>query len=380
MQKTLKLIIAMIAVGCSSTSISNGVMHKKELAKKILFDLSPANGPGIQYVVVNKDSILFEHSTGLSNVESKVPLSLNHTLTAFSMTKTLTAVAVLQLSERKTINLNDHVSKYFKHPYDSGITIRHLLSHTSGIPNPIPLRWVHLVRNHDSFDEQTAMDQVLQDNPNSDSKPGTKYIYSNIGYWLLGKVVENVTGKKYTDYITEYIFEPLELSPDEIGFKIKDVNSQAKGYLKMWSFMNFFGRFLIDGNVIGESEGSWVHIKNVYTNGPSFGGVVGTARAFSRILQDLLAENSKLLGPSAKQLLYLQQKVESGKKIAMTLGWHIGQLGSLTYYYKEGGGAGFSSEMRVYPESGLATVLMTNRTSFDFKKNLSKLDEVFVID
>ena len=142
--------------------------------------------------------------------------------------------------------------------------------------------------------------------------------------------------------------------------------------------MNLFGRFLIDGSVFGNAEGSWLHIKNVYPNGPSFGGANGSTRGFSRIPQDLLSKNSKLLGASAKRLLYSQQKVKSGKKIDMTSGWHIGHSNNSIYYYKEGGGADFCSEMRIYPESGLASVLMTNRTSFNFKRNLSKLDENFV--
>ena len=79
----------------------------------------------------------------------------------------------------------------------------------------------------------------------------------------------------------------------------------------------------MDKKVWGEYEGSWLHIKNVYLNGPAFGGAVGSAKAFSRILHDLLSEESILLGNSAKQLLYSQQKNNSGKIIDMALGWHI---------------------------------------------------------
>jgi CubicO group peptidase (beta-lactamase class C family) len=368
----------MIAVGCSSASTGNGTIPKNEVVTKLLNELSTSNGPGLQYIVVDKGSIIFEHSTGLSDVEQKKPLRLSQTMAAFSMTKTLTAIAVLQLIEHKKINIDDPVLEYFKHPYNAEITIRQLLNHTSGIPNPIPLKWVHLAENHDIFDEQKALTQVLKENPYSDSLPGTEYKYSNIGYWLLGKVIEKASGKKYVDYVTENIFVLLGLTSDEIGFLIKSMNNHAKGYVKKWSFMNLIGRFLIDGSVFGNDEGGWIHTKNVYLNGPSFGGTVGSARAFSRILQDLLSEKSELLGASVKQMLYSQQKVESGKKIDMTLGWHIGQLNNLTYYYKEGGGAGFSSEMRIYSESGLASVLMTNRTSFNFKKNMSKLDKNFV--
>ena len=142
--------------------------------------------------------------------------------------------------------------------------------------------------------------------------------------------------------------------------------------------MDIAGRFLIDDAVCGSTEGNWLHIRNLYPDGPSFGGAIGTAKSFGVLLQDLLSEQSKLLGPSGRQLLYSQQTVASGKKIAMTLGWHIRRMGTMTYFYKEGGGAGYCCEMRIDPEAGLASVLMANRTSLNFKKNLSNLDRLFV--
>jgi len=116
----------------------------------------------------------------------------------------------------------------------------------------------------------------------------------------------------------------------------------------------------------------------VYLNGPSFGGAIGTATAFSKMLQDLLSEQSKLLGEKSKQLLYSQQQTDAGKNIDMTLGWHIGKLNGVTYYFKEGGGAGFHSEMRIYPDNGIASVIMTNRTSFNSRKILNELDANYV--
>jgi D-alanyl-D-alanine carboxypeptidase len=353
-------------------------MLKNGKLAEIINGFSAPNGPGLQYVVVNNDSIIYEKCIGLADISNNILLTLDHTMSAFSMTKTLTAIAVLQLVEKHLVKLDDKITSYFEHPYDSEITVRQLLNHTSGIPNPIPLKWAHLSTNHFNFDEQVELSQVLEDNSVSKSKPGEKYRYSNIGYWLLGRLIEKVSKKEYTNYVIENIFEPLALTPDEIGFLIMDENNHAKGYLKKWSFMNLFGRFFIDRSVLGDYEGSWLHIKNVYVNGPSFGGAIGSAKAFSRILQDLLSEKSKLLKEETRQLLYSQQKTNSDKKIDMTLGWHIDKLNGITYYFKEGGGAGFHSEMRIYPERKLASVLMTNRTSFHSRKILSELDINFV--
>lgn len=374
---TASFLVVML-ISCSSATNGKEEQSGDRMVANQLSKFGAPTEPGIQYVVVDKNSSIFNSSIGLADINKSVPLSTSHTMAAFSMTKTLTAIAILQLVERNKINLDDKLSDYIENPYDSDISIRQLLSHTAGIPNPIPLKWVHLSKNHNGFDEQAALTETLNEDPESDEKAGIKYNYTNIGYWLLGKVIEKISGNTYSDYITKNIFEVLRLSPNEIGFLISDKSNHAKGYLKKWSFMNFFGRLFIDANVLGEYEGSWLRINDVYLNGPSFGGAIGSATAFSKILQDLLSEQSNLLNAKSKKLLYSQQKLNSGKKIDMTLGWHIDKLNGVTYYYKEGGGAGFHCEMRIYPDIGLASVIMANRTSFNSRKILSGLDKSFV--
>lgn len=378
MLRFLTLVLIIFQSCCGLVMADEDSDRRDQMARQILDEMSPLNGPGLQYVVVDNASTIFEYSTGLSDISTNKSLELDQTLAAFSMTKPLTAIAILQLVERNRLDLDDKLSDIIQHPYDHGVTIAQLLAHTSGIPNPIPLKWVHLVEDHAGFDESLALTAVLKKHNNIDSKPGVKYKYSNIGYWLLGKVIEQVSGLDYPTFIQKNIFSPLELTSADIGFLLADEESHAKGYLKKWSLMDIAGRFLIDDGVYGSNEGNWIRIKNLYPNGPSFGGAIGTARSFSVVLKDLLSGQSRLLGPTGKQLLYSQQSVASGKKIDMTLGWHIRQLDKMTYFYKEGGGAGFCCEMRVYPEAGLASVLMLNRTSFNFKKNLSALDRFFV--
>jgi len=354
------------------------VMSNNEQARQLLDDLSTTNGPGVQYVIVNKNSVVFSHSSGFADIKNKIPLSLDHTMAAFSMTKTLTAIAILQLVERGKIKLDSQVSQYMTHPYHSDITIKQLLSHTSGIPNPNPLSWYHIESDHHDFDEKAALSQVLLDNPKLDAMPGEEYGYSNIGYWLLGHVIEKASGENYDIYMNKNIFKPLDLTQNEIGFQISHKGKHAKGYLKKYSFMNLFKYFVLGEEIWEDYEGSWLHINNVILNGPAFGGVMGSANAFSRILQNLLSENSILLGKKVKHYLYTQQKTQSGENIDMTLGWHIEELNGVRYYYKEGGGAGFRSEMRLYPDLGLGSVMMTNRTSLNTSKLLSQLDSGFI--
>jgi D-alanyl-D-alanine carboxypeptidase len=353
-------------------------MSRDELITERLTAMFSNNGPGIQYVMVDKSGVIYSHSVGLADVEYKASLTLNHTMAAFSMTKTLTAIAILQLAERDKLDLDERVARLIKHPYNPDITIRQLLSHTSGIPNPIPLKWVHLAEDHQNYNECDALVTVLADNSKPDNPPGKKYGYSNINYWLLGSVIEVITGEDYAAYVRKNIFQPLRLAPDEIGFTYLEGAPHAKGYLAKYSFMNLVKGFVTDKEVWGNYEGNWLHIEDVYVNGPAFGGAIGTARAFSVILQDLLAERSVLLDEKSKKLLFARQKTLNGKEIDMTLGWHIGRLGGIQYYYKEGGGAGFHSEMRIYPSQGLASVIMTNQTSFNSRSTFHTVDKMFL--
>ncbi len=372
----IMLLVALISSLCYSDG--KQTMSREDRLQKILASMSSSDEPGIQYVIVDKAGVLYEHSSGLADVGSKTPMSLHHAMAAFSMTKPLTAIAILQLAEQGKLDIDAPVSQYVKHPYEQKITIRQLVNHTSGIPDPIPLKWVHLANDHQDFNEGAALAAVLAKDSKLNNPPGEKYGYSNINYWLLGGIIEAVTGESYSAYIRKNILQRLPLSPDKIDFSYSDSAPHAKGYLAKYSFMNLVKGFVTGKEVWGNYEGNWLHIKDAYVNGPAFGGAIGTAKALSVILQDLLAERSILLSEKSRGLLFTRQRTSYGKEIDMTLGWHVGELSGIQYYFKEGGGAGFHCEMRMYPSKGLATVIMTNQTSFNTKKALKKLDINFL--
>lgn len=335
-------------------------------------------GPGMAYIMAGVSGAIFERAAGLADIAGRVPLALTTTMAAFSMTKTLTAIAVLRLAEEGALRLDDEVRTFIEHPYDPGITIRQLITHTAGIPNPIPLRWVHAAGSPTGFDGRAALAKVLARHGRQRSKPGDRYLYSNIGYWLLGEVVEAASNEDFASSMRRRVFDPLRLRPEDIGFAIIEPHNHAKGYLAAASLLNILKTFLLDRSVWGDYEGAWLRICDVYPDGPSFGGAIGSAAAFSVILRDLLKEDPVLLPGRSKALLFEQARLSSGRTIPMTLGWHVGEIAGRPYYFKEGGGAGFHCEMRMYPAQGLASVIMVNRTSFDSNAFLSRLDGGFI--
>ena len=219
---------------------------------------------------------------------------------------------------------------------------------------------------------------VLRENPDLAFEPGRKFSYSNIGYWLLGKVVEQITGQSYSDYVRLNILKPLRLSTQEMDFSIPDESRHANGYLKKYSLMNLVKGFVIDRKFVGSYEGNWLRLNSHYLNGPAFGGLIGTARGFGRFLQDQLRVESVLFGLKSKSLLETRQTDGAGRPIPMTLGWHVGETHGVAYFFKEGGGGGFHCEMRIYPTQGIASVVLVNSTEFSTTEFLNRVDRTFV--
>lgn len=190
-------------------------------------------------------------------------------------------------------------------------------------------------------------------------------------------IIEQAAGQPFTSYVTQHVFDRIGIGPDEMAYTIADPPRHAAGYLEKYSWINLFKRLLIDGDLIGDYAGRWLQIRNHYLNGPAFGGLVGSAAGFGRFLQDQLGAHSRLFSDATRTTFLEQQRTTVGS-IDMTLGWHIGSIGGVRFFYKEGGGGGFHSMMRLYPERSIGTVVMVNATSFDVRGLLDKVDASFL--
>ena len=217
----------------------------------------------MQYLVVDANGTLFEYAGGWACLSSHRPMALETTMMAYSMSKTITAAAVLQLVEARKIALDDPIDRHVESPYGPQVTVRHLLSHTSGIPNPIPLRWVHAVQDHADFREDVALAAVLQKHRRLAASPGTRYAYSNIGYWILGPIVERVSGESFIDYVRNHVLGPSGIKPEALAYAVVNPATHATGYLEKFSLVNLIKRFVIDAALIGEYEGPWLRIARI---------------------------------------------------------------------------------------------------------------------
>jgi D-alanyl-D-alanine carboxypeptidase len=349
----------------------------ENLLQKMVVD---NNAPSVQYILFNKDSTIKRYSYGLADISRNTQVISQTTYNAFSVTKTFTALAILQLAEQKKIGLEEPVKKYLPgFPYSTEITIRQVLSHSAGIPNPIPLSWIHLTTEHDSFDRNKFFEKVFRKNNKTKFPPNQSFAYSNLGYVLLGQLIEEVAGTSYERYIETNIIQRLGLEAGELGFGIVSLELHAKGYHKKVSVTNLALGFFIDkAKYMGRAEGRWKPFHNFYVNGTSYGGLVGSADGFVKYIQTLLKPGNVLLSDDYKKMLFSENHTANGKATGMCLSWFSGQLNGNNYFAHAGGGGGYYCEIRLYPEKRIGSVVFLNRTGMSDEKLLDKIDKIYL--
>lgn len=342
--------------------------------------LNKNSTPCVQYCFFNSERIIHQFSGGLRDIKRNLSVNELTQYHAFSVTKTFTALAIMQLVENNYLQIEDSVKRYLpQFPYSEEITIKQLLSHSAGIPNPIPLGWIHLAQEHSNFARNHFFNQLFIKHKKVLFKPNQKFAYSNLGYVLLGNVIESISGISYENYITEKIIKVLPLNTNELGFAIPNNEQMAKGYQKQFSILNVIMGLLIEkSKYMGVSEGKWKPFKDYYINGVSYGGLIGTSRAFVKYIQELLKPDSKLIGDSYKKMLFEENYTKNNKPSGMCLSWFKGQLEGVKYYSHAGGGGGYYCELRIYPDINFGSVIMFNRTGITDERFLNKLDKYFI--
>lgn len=334
------------------------------------------NTPAVHYLIFDQKTVLHRFYSGLADIENQKQIQENTTFHAFSVTKTFTALGVLQLHEKKLLNIDSSIIRYVPDfPYGPDITIRQLLSHSAGIPNPNPLSWIHLHKDHKTFNSKAFFNPIFQKHPKTRSKPNEKFAYSNLGYVFLGQLIETVSGQNYEDYIIEQIIKPLGIEPKDLNFELFDKNTHAKGYQKRFSLLNgILGFFMDKSKFMGPSEGKWKPFKDYYVNDASYGGLVGNPDGFRKYIQELLKEDSKIISDEKKKLLFTENLTNSNKQTGMCLSWFKGTLKGQEYFAHAGGGGGFYCEIRIYPKINKGSVIMFNHTGVTDKRFLDKID------
>ncbi|MBS1597891.1 MAG: beta-lactamase family protein [Bacteroidetes bacterium] len=330
--------------------------------------LSITRSPGAQYIVVNAKEIITECYAGEADVFNKIPVSCSTTFNAFSITKTATAAAILKLAEQKRILLSDFVNPMFnEYHFQYPFTIEQLVAHQAGFGDPIPISWIHLASEENRFNESKFITRIIDENSKQKFKPGTKFSYSSVGYLLLSRIIEKVSGESYDEYIRNNII-PTPENQSCLDFFIHNEATQAVGYNSRFSFSNILLSFFLDRKkFIKGNFGTLTAFNNFYVNGKGYGGLIGNVRGLAAYMQSYLS-GKIFKEKSTQEMMFTEQKG------GMALGWFTGQLDGEKYVCHAGGGGGYYCEIRIYPELKIATALLRNKSGFRDLRLLDKVD------
>ncbi|GAA4232089.1 serine hydrolase domain-containing protein [Postechiella marina] len=330
----LLLLAVVLFASCSNDDDTNLPTNDSVTIKDLLTDVG-FNG----FAIVTKNGEdLVRQGFGLANVNTEMPQDYNLAYRIASVSKTLTAAAIVQLKRDGLItNFNQTLSEFDDDfPKGNQITIAHLLSHQSGIPD-----YFFLAKEANEQGETLNLEAIydlitdLISENNLDFTPGASKAYSNSNYFLAGLLIQELSGMSYHNYIKQKILNPLEMNNTFRGLDNIDTDTHAQGYKNEmpnsnYSMVNAFGA----GDYSSSPENMEIWVNAVKNNW------------FTE------AEKSKIFA----------QDVPSGY-VDFGLGWFTSQEGNSTMFWHGGDINGYWSIIGFIPENNTTVVLLSNQES-----------------
>jgi serine beta-lactamase-like protein LACTB len=307
-----------------------------------------ANGvPGVSVAVVQNGQPVWSAGFGMSDLEDSAPATSSTLYRLGSISKSITAVAVLQLYERGKLDLDAPVQKYCPTFPQKGspITSRQLLAHLGGIRHynkdgkgDVPEDSArHFATMEDSL-QLFASDPLV-------AKPGTQFHYSTYGYTLLGCVLEGAASQKYTDFVRENVFRPAAMDHTQADDFFAVVPHRTRWYHR-------------------DKTGT---IRNAGVLDSSYkipgGGLISSSDDMANFETAILA--SKLLKPETQQTMWTPQHTADGKLISYALGWGVTDKLGIHTVGHDGGQQGTSTAILIAPQKSAAVVVLTNMDGQD---------------
>lgn len=328
--------------------------------------------PGLAVVVASSDEVLTERGFGLADRASGTAMTPDTLCNWFSMTKLVTATAVVQLAERGALDLDAPVDRYYA-PFGAmrpsaraqQATVRNLLSHSAGVANPLPLRWVHLA-NEAGPSAPELVERLVSKHRRLRFDPGSKAAYTNLGYLVLGEVVARAAGQPFPDYVRTNVLAPLGMTSTD--FVAVDDDRWATPYQRRRTALSTLLPLLIPRTIIGDRDDRFVALHHFYVDGAAYGGLVGPATDAIRFARAHLGggelDGVRIL--SEQSCRAMQMIVARGRKLEVGLGWFRRDAAPGADFVEHlGGGAGFWSCLRIFPTRDRAVVVMGNATTYD---------------
>ncbi|MBB6111877.1 CubicO group peptidase (beta-lactamase class C family) [Mucilaginibacter lappiensis] len=337
------LIFFLIPLNSTAQSQQDTSLTRKldELIKQRL----PSVGPGCVVLVAKKGQIIYKKAFGLSDLPSKKPMRADMIFRIGSMTKQYTAIATLQLVELGKISLQDTIQKYVKEfPYKGyPIKIENFLTQTSGIQDYMTLQNHDPAKERDEYTPAQGVD-YFKDAP-LNFTPGSKFEYSNSNFYLLGYIIELVTGQSYESYIKEHLLKPAGLEHTYYLHKGENVPNLTPGYSRP-DGKNWEPAELQDPTVMYATGGLMSNVDDLF-----------------KWHQALSA--GKLISTQMLKKAYTPFRLADGSLSEYAYGWFIRDLDGSTTIEHSGSTDGYQTDEIYLPQEDVFIVALFNGFEYD---------------
>jgi CubicO group peptidase (beta-lactamase class C family) len=326
--RLLALVAVILIASCGARADKVDDFLKAELARQRI--------PGMAVAVIQGGKVVKAEGYGFANLELKVPVTADTVFQLGSVGKQFTAGAVMLLVQDGKIRLEDPVGKHLDFAPEAWkeVTVRHLLTHTSGIPDYTGLVDLRV----DASAEQTA--KKITDKP-LDFAPGTKWQYSNSNYLLLGVLIEKASGEFYGDLLKERVFTPLDMTTARINSESDLIPNRAAGY-------EFRAGQL-------RNQAYVPPLVNTYADGSLIMSVRDMAK------WDLALYTDKPFPKAVRDQMWTPARLTDGKATTYGYGWQLGERNGHRSVGHGGAWQGFTATILRYPDDRLSVVVLTNR-------------------
>jgi alpha-L-fucosidase len=317
--------------------------------------------PGAAIAVIKDGSVAFKKGYGIADLDSKAWITPSTNFNICSMTKQFTAYAILQLQREGKLSLDDKLSRFFPAftPKVADIvSVRHLLSHSSGIKEHYS--YVDRTLYREFWDKDVL--RILGSVDSLNFPPGSRYLYSNAAFCLLSQIIEKVSGETYPSYVANHLFAPLGMMHSSVIQPDFTIADRAFGY---------------------ECEKDTFRIsdakESLFFSTMGDGGVYTSVDDYIRWISAI--QQKRMLDPALLQEAQsAQSPIDSTRNLSYGFGWFVAGSGDSKVVYHTGSNGGFRTIVFTKPSAKYALVIFSNRTGVDLEDLIRSINRIYGIE
>jgi len=359
---TLFLFLPIFRMGFAQSPRAVEEPLQKDLWRRVdslLLTIYKNDEPGISIAIVREGKTIFKNNYGITDLKTKTNITSETNFNIGSLTKQFTALAILQLAERKKISLDDHLAKFFpglNKKLADVITIRELLTHRSGITDHYELTDTRTMKHahiRDVFD-------AIKNTDSTYFTPGTHFRYSNTAYNLLALIIEKQSRMSYSGYLKKNIFIPLAMQHTLVWSENEKIEKEASGYA-FDSATNHFKNSGADENIFFSTEGD--------------GGIYTSVDDYLKWFA-ALQSGKKFSNKIVKEARSAQFLIDKKGQLSYGYGWFIDASSSPAKIYHSGSNGGFRAYSFSIPDKNFLIVIFSNRDNVDLNEVVKEIYKI----